>query len=175
MTTYWDALGVSRDATTAEIKAAYRKLAEVSHPDKGADPRKWQLITAAFNAAKMISAKKRGGWGRGGDLAWARDWDNLGKPEPKAEEPRQEEQPKAEGRCGHAGKNGPCVRPAGHNPKTGHYTQEMMDKKKAFSAKRGKERYQSDEAYRERMKAASRVSHKKGREAAKAARQAAAE
>jgi hypothetical protein len=174
MTTYWDALGVSRDATTAEIKAAYRKLAEAAHPDKGADPRRWQLITAAFNAAKMISAKKRGGWGRGGDLAWARDWDDLGKPESKAEEAKGE-QPKADGRCGHMTKEGPCVRVAGHNPKTGHYSEALYAKKKEYSKARAKARYASDEEYRSRVKASSVRSHKKGREAAKAARQAAAE
>jgi curved DNA-binding protein len=35
---YYDALGVSRDASTDEIRAAYRKLARQNHPDVNKDP-----------------------------------------------------------------------------------------------------------------------------------------
>ena len=51
----YDILGVTRDATTAEIKKAYRKLALSFHPDKVAkdekedSERKFQLISEAYS------------------------------------------------------------------------------------------------------------------------------
>ena len=34
---YYDILGINPDATTEEIKKAYKKLALQNHPDKGGD------------------------------------------------------------------------------------------------------------------------------------------
>ncbi|KAF4658172.1 DnaJ (Hsp40), sub A, member 4 [Perkinsus olseni] len=45
---YYDILGVSKDATTAEIKKAFRKLAIKNHPDKGGDAEKFKEITRAY-------------------------------------------------------------------------------------------------------------------------------
>ncbi len=57
---YFEQLGLSRDATTIEIKKAYRKLANKYHPDKnsGSDvEEKFQLIKTAYDA--ISDAKKR--------------------------------------------------------------------------------------------------------------------
>jgi DnaJ-class molecular chaperone len=48
MTDYYAALGVSRTATAADIKQAFRKLASQHHPDKGGDTKKFQEIQAAY-------------------------------------------------------------------------------------------------------------------------------
>lgn len=48
MTSYYDTLGVSVEASSAEIKKAYRKLAMKHHPDKGGDTEKFQEIQRAY-------------------------------------------------------------------------------------------------------------------------------
>jgi DnaJ-class molecular chaperone len=47
MTTHYDTLGVSKTATQAEIKKAYRKLAGQHHPDKGGDNETFAKINQA--------------------------------------------------------------------------------------------------------------------------------
>lgn len=44
---YYDLLGVSKDADTASIKKAYRKLALEHHPDRGGDAEKFKEISKA--------------------------------------------------------------------------------------------------------------------------------
>lgn len=60
MKTYYDILGVSRDATQAQIKAAYRKLAKKYHPDSSTgseeDKRRFQEIQEAYS---VLSDPKR--------------------------------------------------------------------------------------------------------------------
>lgn len=46
---YYSVLGVNRDATSDEIKKAYRRLASKHHPDKGGDNAKFQEIQAAYD------------------------------------------------------------------------------------------------------------------------------
>lgn len=46
--TYYETLGVAKDATADEIKRAYRKLASQHHPDKGGDKNKFQEIEEAY-------------------------------------------------------------------------------------------------------------------------------
>ncbi len=57
---YFEQLGVNRDATTIDIKKAYRKLANTYHPDKNSSSdieEKFQLIQKAYDA--ISDPKKR--------------------------------------------------------------------------------------------------------------------
>lgn len=45
-----EVLGVGSDASPADIKSAYRKLAMKHHPDKGGDPAEFQKIQEAYDA-----------------------------------------------------------------------------------------------------------------------------
>jgi DnaJ-domain-containing protein 1 len=44
-------LGLSAGATAQDIKAAYRRLAKLHHPDCGGDPEKFKEIQAAYDMA----------------------------------------------------------------------------------------------------------------------------
>ena len=48
MTDYYQLLGIERNATQADVKRAYRKLATQHHPDKGGDTAKFQEIQKAY-------------------------------------------------------------------------------------------------------------------------------
>jgi curved DNA-binding protein len=45
--THYDTLGIRKDATEAEIKSAYRKLAKTNHPDSGGNIKDFQKISEA--------------------------------------------------------------------------------------------------------------------------------
>lgn len=45
---YYNILGVAKDATPAELKAAFRKKAHEHHPDKGGDAEKFKEINEAY-------------------------------------------------------------------------------------------------------------------------------
>ena len=45
---YYSILGVAKNASSDEIKKAYRKLASQHHPDKGGDKNKFQEVQAAY-------------------------------------------------------------------------------------------------------------------------------
>lgn len=47
-TRFYSALKLDRDASAADIKKAYRKLAVIHHPDKGGDPDTFKEITRAY-------------------------------------------------------------------------------------------------------------------------------
>ena len=44
----YDTLGVTRDADNATIKKAYRKKAQISHPDKGGKPEEFHAVRKAY-------------------------------------------------------------------------------------------------------------------------------
>jgi curved DNA-binding protein len=55
--TYYDILGVSREASADEIKKAFRKLAVKYHPDAGGDESKFKEISEAYDT--LSDDKKR--------------------------------------------------------------------------------------------------------------------
>lgn len=56
-TKLYETLGVEKDATAAQIKKAYRKLAVKYHPDKGGDEAKFKEVSAAYEI--LSDADKR--------------------------------------------------------------------------------------------------------------------
>lgn len=54
---YYKILGVSYDATSTDIKKAYKKLAMKHHPDKGGDAQAFANISEAYNV--LIDSTKR--------------------------------------------------------------------------------------------------------------------
>ncbi len=54
---YYDILGVKRDATQADIKRAFRKLASKYHPDAGGDEKKFAEVSEAYTT--LSDEKKR--------------------------------------------------------------------------------------------------------------------
>ena len=55
--TYYDILGVKRDATQDDIKKAFRKLAAKYHPDAGGDEAKFKEVSEAYTT--LSDAQKR--------------------------------------------------------------------------------------------------------------------
>jgi DnaJ-class molecular chaperone len=51
-------LGIKRDCTETEFKAAYKKKAQELHPDHGGDPEKFKLVQAAYEAVKQFRGWK---------------------------------------------------------------------------------------------------------------------
>ena len=85
-----DALGVSRNATSEDIKKAYRKLAMQHHPDKNAGNKaseaKFKEITAAYEILSDEKKRKNydtfgsaepGGFGSGGGFSGASGFEDL--------------------------------------------------------------------------------------------------
>ena len=59
---YYDALGVSRTASTDEIQRAYRKLARQHHPDVNHDPgaeERFKEVSEAYSALSVITPRTR--------------------------------------------------------------------------------------------------------------------
>ena len=55
MTNPYNTLGIEKNATDADIKSAYRKLAMENHPDKGGDSEHFKKICQAFHQLKQYT------------------------------------------------------------------------------------------------------------------------
>ncbi len=67
---YYKILGVSRSASTADIKKAYRKLSLKYHPDKNSSPEAASKFAEISNAYDVLSdEQKREVYNRGGEDA----------------------------------------------------------------------------------------------------------
>jgi curved DNA-binding protein CbpA len=53
------ALGLGRDADLEQVKASYRRLALVHHPDKGGEPAEFQRIKRAYDLALAFLRRRR--------------------------------------------------------------------------------------------------------------------
>jgi curved DNA-binding protein CbpA len=63
---YYQVLRVSPEASLEEIKKAYRKLAQIHHPDKGGDEGSFKAIQEAYTV--LSDPEKRGRYDRGESL-----------------------------------------------------------------------------------------------------------
>ena len=59
MTDHYETLGVSRDASTEEIRRAYRKLARTHHPDVNPDPEAAEQFKRISHAYEVLSDEGR--------------------------------------------------------------------------------------------------------------------
>jgi DnaJ family protein A protein 2 len=57
-TKYYEVLGVSKTASSDEIKKAFRKAALKEHPDKGGDPEKFKDMTVAYEVLSDPEKRK---------------------------------------------------------------------------------------------------------------------
>ena len=64
---YYEILGIARDASKADVKKAFRKLAHQHHPDKGGDESKFKKINEAYQTLSDDSRRKQyDSFGHGG-------------------------------------------------------------------------------------------------------------
>jgi curved DNA-binding protein CbpA len=69
----YEALGVPKDATPEQIKAAHRKSVKEHHPDAGGSKEKFQLIQLAYDTLKDADRRER--YDRTGETAHAEEAD----------------------------------------------------------------------------------------------------
>jgi curved DNA-binding protein len=56
---YYNTLGISKSASEADIKAAYRKMAMKHHPDRGGDEKKFKEVTEAYETLSDPQKKQK--------------------------------------------------------------------------------------------------------------------
>ena len=82
---YYETLGVPRDASTEEIRKAYRKLAREHHPDVNKDPGaddRFKEISEAYEVLRDPDKRKRydqlgANWKAGQDVSAAPGWEDV--------------------------------------------------------------------------------------------------
>lgn len=75
MTDLYTRLGVAKDATLAQIKSAYRKLAKQHHPDAGGDPDTFYPIAIAYDV--LGDEAKRARYDETGEMPGAEKSENA--------------------------------------------------------------------------------------------------
>jgi hypothetical protein len=81
--TYYERLGVSADATTAEIEAAYRDRLKETHPDVSDDPAAAERTRALIEAKRVLSdADERARYDRLGHRAYVGEGEETAEPRP---------------------------------------------------------------------------------------------
>nr|WP_309109434.1 J domain-containing protein [Zhihengliuella sp.] len=74
--THYEILGVPRDASTTDIKAAYRRAARRTHPDHGGDPSEFRLVSLAYETLSDERARAAYDRSYGGSSAYTRASDD---------------------------------------------------------------------------------------------------
>lgn len=77
MADLYEVLGVSRDATRADIRSAYRRLSKTMHPDVGGDADAFTELTLAHDV--LIDAERHHKYNRAGKTAEDREDNGLGQ------------------------------------------------------------------------------------------------
>ena len=72
---YYELLGVTRDASSSEIRSAYRALAKAMHPDAGGTAGAFRLLREAYDT--LIDPERRAGYDLGDD-----EYDDEPEPPP---------------------------------------------------------------------------------------------
>lgn len=74
-TDLYSILGITRDATLADIKRAFRKAVKHHHPDKGGDAEQFRRVAHAYEI--LINPDKRKIYDDTGDSGLADSWDTM--------------------------------------------------------------------------------------------------
>lgn len=56
---YYELIGVDKNATLHDIRSKFRAKVLAEHPDKGGDPKKFQLLNKAYNVLTDVDKRKR--------------------------------------------------------------------------------------------------------------------